>query len=334
MKYTKYVLTLLIFTLFLSVCAADEPAPDPLPSWNNEISKQRIIDFVDNVTDTNNDTFVPINERIATFDNDGTLWAEKPTYFQLIFIIDRVKAMAVDHPEWATTQPFQAALENDMTALKSAGMNGLLEMAMATHAGMTTEEFETIVKDWLATTRHPTTGKAYTEMVYQPMLELIDYLQANNFKVFIVSGGGIEFMRPWTEAVYGIPPEQVVGSSIETQYEIRGGKPVIVREPKIHFIDDKDTKPVAINRFIGRRPILAGGNSDGDFEMLEWTTAGDGARLGLIVHHTDAEREWAYDRESSEGRLDRGLDEANQNGWLMVDMARDWGVIYPVESGE
>ena len=334
MKYTKYVLTLLIFTLFLSVCAADEPAPDPLPSWNNEISKQRIIDFVDNVTDTNNDTFVPINERIATFDNDGTLWAEKPTYFQLIFIIDRVKAMAVDHPEWATTQPFQAALENDMTALKSAGMNGLLEMTMATHAGMTTEEFENIVKDWLATTRHPTTGKAYTEMVYQPMLELIDYLQANNFKVFIVSGGGIEFMRPWTEAVYGIPPEQVVGSSIETQYEIRGGKPVIVREPKIHFIDDKDTKPVAINRFIGRRPILAGGNSDGDFEMLEWTTAGDGARLGLIVHHTDAEREWAYDRESSEGRLDRGLDEANQNGWLMVDMARDWGVIYPVESGE
>jgi len=303
-----------------------------LPSWNNDISKQRILDFVASVTDPDNGSFVPENERIATFDNDGTLWSEKPTYFQLLFIIDRVKAMAVDHPEWATTQPFQAVLEDDMTALKSAGMNGLLELAMATHAGMTTEEFETIVKDWLATARHPTTGKAYNEMVYQPMLELIGFLQANDFKVFIVSGGGIEFMRPWTEEIYGIPPEQVVGSSIETVYEMRGDKPVIVREPKLHFIDDKDTKPVAINRFIGRRPILAGGNSDGDFEMLEWTTSGDGARLGLIVHHTDSEREWAYDRESSEGRLDRGLDEASQKGWLLVDMARDWTVIYPLKS--
>ena len=334
MKHTKYVLPGLILTFFLGVCSADQSAPDPLPSWNNDISKQRIIDFVASVTDTDNDTFVPENERIATFDNDGTLWSEKPTYFQLLFIIDRVKAMAVDHPEWATTQPFQAVLENDMTALKSAGMHGLLELAMATHAGMTTEEFETIVKDWLTTARHPTTGKAYTEMVYQPMLELINYLRANNFKVFIVSGGGIEFMRPWTEAVYGIPPEQVVGTSIESHYEVRAGKPVIVRDPKIHFIDDKDTKPIAINRFIGRRPILAGGNSDGDFEMLEWTTAGDGARLGVIVHHTDAKREWAYDRESSEGRLDRGLDEAKQKGWLLVDMARDWRVVYPFESEE
>lgn len=335
MKQTKYPVTgptALFFVLLLSFCMASQAVAEPLASWNNGESKQRIVEFVANVTDSKSDAFVPANERIATFDNDGTLWSEKPTYFQLLFIIDRVKSMAVDHPEWKTTQPFQAVLENDMTTLKAAGMHGLLELAMATHADMTTEKFETIVKDWLATARHPTTGTAYTEMVYQPMLELIDYLRANKFKVFIVSGGGIEFMRPWTEAVYGIPPEQVVGSSIETRYEIRDGKPVIVRDPKLHFIDDKDTKPLAINRFIGRRPILAGGNSDGDFEMLEWTTAGDGARLGLIVHHTDAKREWAYDRESSEGRLARGLDEADQKGWLLVDMARDWKVIYPFES--
>lgn len=335
MKQTKIVLpwlTGLIFVLVLNAASAGESEADPLPAWNSGTTKQRIIDFVARVTDSNSSAFVPVNERIATFDNDGTLWSEKPTYFQLLFIIDRVKSMTADHPEWRTTQPFQAVLENDMATLKSAGMHGLLELAMATHAGMTTEEFETIVKDWLATARHPTTGKAYTEMVYQPMLELIDYLRANDFKVFIVSGGGIEFMRPWTETVYGIPPEQVVGSSIETHYEVREGKPVIVRDPKLHFIDDKDTKPLAINRFIGRRPILAGGNSDGDFEMLEWTTAGDGARLGLIVHHTDADREWAYDRTSSEGRLVRGLDEAGQKGWLLIDMAKDWKEVFPTRN--
>jgi len=319
----------LVFLLALNTSSAAQATPDPLPAWNTGTSKQSIIDFVTRVTDSAGADFVPANERIATFDNDGTLWSEKPTYFQLLFIIDRVKSMAADHPEWKTTQPFKAVLDNDMAALKSAGVHGLLELAMATHAGMTTEAFELIVKDWLATTSHPTSGRPYTQMVYQPMLELISYLRANNFKVFIVSGGGLEFMRPWTEAVYGIPPEQVVGSSIETRYEVRDGKPVIVRDPKIHFIDDKDTKPVAINRFIGRRPILAAGNSDGDFEMLEWTTAGDGARLGLIVHHTDAKREWAYDRESSEGRLDRGLDEAGQRGWLLIDMAKDWKEIYP-----
>ena len=332
MKQTKTVLPWLsglIFILVLSTASAGETVTDPLPAWNGGTTKQRIIDFVDGVTDSNSSTFVPVNKRIATFDNDGTLWSEKPTYFQLLFIIDRVKSMAADHPEWKTTQPFKAVLDNDMAALKAAGMHGLLELTMATHAGMTTEAFELIVKEWLATARHPTTGKAFTEMVYQPMLELIDYLRANDFKVFIVSGGGLEFMRPWTETVYGIPPDQVVGSSIETRYEVRNGKPVIVREPKIHFIDDKDTKPLAINRFIGQRPILAAGNSDGDFEMLEWTTSGDGTRLGLIVHHTDAEREWAYDRESSEGRLDRGLDEADQKGWLLIDMAQDWKEIYP-----
>jgi len=332
MQHTKHILprlTGLIFILLLTACATNQPASDPLPSWTSGASKQRIIDFVAKVTDSDSDAFVPANERIATFDNDGTLWSEKPTYFQLLFILGRVISMAADHPEWRTSQPFQAVLENDWASLKAAGTHGLAELAMATQAGMTTEEFEVIVNDWVANARHPTTGKPYTQMVYQPMLELINYLEANDFKVFIVSGGGIEFMRPWTEAVYGIPPDQVVGSSLETRYEVREGQPVIVRDPKIHFQNDKDTKPVAINRFIGRRPILAAGNSDGDFEMLEWTTGGDGARLGLLVHHTDAEREWAYDRESSEGRLDRGLDEAGQKGWLVVDMARDWKVIYP-----
>jgi len=319
----------LILILSLTACAAKQPAPDPLPSWTDGSAKQQIVEFVSSVTDRDGNDFVPPNERIATFDNDGTLWSEKPTYFQLLFILDRVKSMAADHPEWKTTQPFQAVLENDMASIKAAGEHGLIELAMATHAGMTTEEFETIVNNWLDTARHPTTGQPYTSMVYQPMLELLDYLRANDFKVFIVSGGGLEFMRPWTEAVYRIPPDQVVGSSIETRYEIRNGKPYLVRLPELHFINDNVTKPVAINRFIGQRPILAFGNSDGDFEMLKWTTSGEGKRLGLLVHHTDAEREWAYDRESSEGRLIRGLDEADENGWLVIDMARDWQPIFP-----
>jgi phosphoserine phosphatase len=328
---TLLKVTGLVFSVVLTACTTNPLAPDPLPSWSEGLSKQQIIEFVNSVTKTGGSDYVAPGRRIATFDNDGTLWSEKPKYFQLLFIIDRVKELAADHPEWANTQPFQAILENDMAALKASGMHGVLELAMATHAGMTTEEFEIIVNDWLATARHPGTGKPYNSMVYQPMLELLDYLRANEFKVFIVSGGGLEFMRPWTEAVYGIPPDQVVGSSIETRYEIRDGKPVLVRLPELHFIDDKETKPVAINRFIGQRPILAAGNSDGDFEMLKWTTSGEGKRLGIIVHHTDAGREWAYDRESSEGRLARGLDEADENGWLIVDMARDWQVIYPYE---
>jgi phosphoglycolate phosphatase-like HAD superfamily hydrolase len=317
------------YFLLFTGCASVKAVADPLPSWTEGAGKQRIIAFVTAVTDRQNSHFVPASKRIATFDNDGTLWSEKPVYFQLLFIADRVRSMADDHPEWKTTQPFKAVLENDLDALKALGTNGLIELAMATHAGMTTGEFESIVADWLETARHPDTGLAYTAMVYQPMLELINYLKLNDFKVFIVSGGGIEFMRPWTEAVYGIPPEQVVGSSMETRYEVRDDKVVIVRDPRIHFINDKDTKPLAISRFIGRRPILAGGNSDGDFQMLEWTTAGEGNRLGIIVHHTDAEREWAYDRNSAIGRLDRGLDEAHKRGWLLVDMARDWQVIYP-----
>ena len=324
----------LVLVMTLMACAVSQPTPDPLPSWTNGPSKQQILDFVDSVTNSSSSDFVPANERVATFDNDGTLWSEKPTYFQLLFIIERVKSMATDHPEWKTTQPFQAVLEDDWAALKAAGEHGLMELAMATQSGMTTAEFEVIVTQWSTTAMHPTSGKLYTQMVYQPMLELMDYLRAHDFKVFIVSGGGLEFMRPWTEAVYGIPPEQVVGTSNEIRYEVRNGEPVLVRMPEIHFVNNDVTKPVAINRFIGRRPTLAAGNSDGDFEMLEWTTSGDGARLGLIVHHTDSNREWAYDRQSSEGRLDRGLDEADQKGWLLVDMARDWQVVYPHQVAE
>ena len=327
-------LVTLFFVLLLTACAGGQTSSDPLPSWTNGDTKHRIVNFVTRVTDGNSTFFVPENERIATFDNDGTLWSEKPTYFQLLFILERVKVMAEDHPEWSDTQPFKAVIEDDWATLKAGGAQSLVDLAMATQTGITTQEFQNTVRDWAENSRHPVTGKPYIEMVFQPMLELIDYLKANQFKVFIVSGGGLEFMRPWSEAVYGIPPDQVVGSSVETRYEVRDGKPVLVRESKIHFLNDKGDKPVAINRFIGQRPILAAGNSDGDFEMLEWTTAGDGERLGLLVHHTDANREWAYDRESSEGRLNRGLDEAGKYGWLLIDMASDWQVIYPDASGE
>ena len=277
--------------------------------------------------------FVPAAERIATFDNDGTLWAEQPMYFQAIFIFDRIKQLAPQHPEWKTKEPFASVLKGDGKTALAGGEHALMEMAMATHAGNTTEEFEQIVKDWIRTARHPVSKRPYTEMVYQPMLELLAYLRANGFKTFIVSGGGIEFMRPWAEKVYGIPPEQVVGSSIKTKYEPREGKPVLVRLPELNFIDDKDGKPIGINSHIGRRPIAAFGNSEGDLQMLQWTTAGQGPRFALYVHHTDAEREWAYDRMSSIGRLDKGLDEAQAKGWTVVDMKQDWKVIYPPAKG-
>jgi phosphoglycolate phosphatase-like HAD superfamily hydrolase len=271
---------------------------------------------------------VPASERIAVFDNDGTLWAEQPMYFQAFFIFDRIKQLAPQHPEWKTKEPFASVLKGDEKTALAGGEQALLELAMATHAGMTTEEFEKIVTDWITTAKHPTTGKLYTEMVYQPMLELLAYLRANGFKTFIVSGGGIEFMRPWAERVYGIPPEQVIGSSIKTKYEVRDGKPVIVRLPELNFIDDKAGKPVGIQTHIGRRPIFAAGNSDGDFQMLEWTTSGAGPRLGVIIHHTDAVREWAYDRASHIGRLAKGLDEAHQRGWTVVSMKDDWASLY------
>ena len=317
---------LLAVVLTLAVTVAH--AADPLPSWNDGPAKAAIVAFVDKVTKQGSADFVPEADRIATFDNDGTLWAEQPMYVQLFFALDRVKALAPQHPEWRTTQPFKAALDGDMKSLAASGEKGLITLVMATHAGMTTVEFEKIVKDWLATAKHPTTHRLYTKMVYQPMLELLAYLRASGFKTYIVSGGGIEFMRPWTSEVYGVPPEQVIGSSIKTKFELRDGKPVLVRLPEINFIDDKDGKPVGINQYIGRRPIAALGNSDGDLQMLQWTTAGEGARFALYVHHTDAEREWAYDRKSSFGRLDKGLDEARAKGWTVVDMKKDWKIIY------
>ncbi len=304
-------------------------AADPLPSWNDGKARQSIIDFVARVKKKGSPDFVPPAERIATFDNDGTLWAEQPMYVQLLFAIDRVKALAPQHPEWKDKEPFASLLKGDVKNALAGGENAKLEIVMETHAGTTTEEFETIVKEWIAAARHPTTKRPYTEMVYQPMLELLAYLRANDFKTFIVSGGGIEFMRPWTEEVYGIPPEQVVGSSIKTKFEMQDGKPVLVRLPELDFMDDKQGKPIGINSHIGRRPIAAFGNSDGDLQMLQWTTAGEGPRFALYVHHTDAEREWAYDRDSSIGRLDQGLDEAVAKGWTVVDMKQDWKIIYP-----
>jgi hypothetical protein len=303
-------------------------AADFLPSWNEGASKARIVAFVQDVTDPTSGRYVPPAERIAVFDNDGTLWTEQPMYFQLAFILDRVKALAPQHPEWRTQEPFKSVLAGDMAGVAAAGEHGLLEMMAATHAGMTADEFRSIVADWLATARHPRFKRPYTELTYAPMKELLAYLRANGFKTFIVSGGGVEFMRVFSERVYGVPPEQVIGSSILTKYELRDGRPVIVRLPEIEFIDDKAGKPVGINRYIGRRPILAFGNSDGDFEMLEYTTSAPGPRLGLIVHHDDGEREYAYDRKSSIGRLERGLDEAAQRGWVVVSMKDDWRTIH------
>jgi phosphoserine phosphatase len=310
---------------------AQTAASDPLPSWNDGATKQSIVNFVGAVTREGSPDFVPVPQRIATFDNDGTLWVEQPFPVQLFFALDRVKAMAPLHPEWKDKQPFKAVLEGDMKALAESGEHGLVELMMVTHAGMTSDEFSKIVVDWFATARHPRFKRPYTELVYQPMLELLAYLRVNGFKTFVVSGGGIEFMRPWMEKVYGIPPEQVVGSSIKTKFEMRDGRPVLVRLPEINFNDDKTGKPVGINEFIGRRPIAAFGNSDGDLEMLQWTTMTDSRRFGLIVHHTDAEREYAYDRNASLGRLDKALDAAAVNKWTLVDMKKDWKVIFPFE---
>lgn len=303
-------------------------AADPLPSWNDTPPKQAIMTFVDKITKEGSPDFVPVPERIATFDNDGTLWAEQPMYFQLLFALDRVQALAPQHPEWKDKGPFAALLKGDVNAALAGGEKAMLEIIMATHAGMTTEEFEQIVTDWIATARHPQTGRLSTEMVYQPMLELLAYLRTNSFKTYIVSGGGVEFMRPWTEKVYGIPPEQVIGSSIRTKFEMRDGKPVLLRLPDLNFIDDKAGKPVGIHQHIGRRPIAAFGNSDGDLQMLQWTEAGTGPRFMVLIHHTDADREWAYDRISGIGHLDKALDEARGKSWTVVDMAKDWKTIF------
>src|SRR5277367_2128723 len=303
-----------------------------LPSWSDGPAKQSIVDFVDKVTMEGSLDFVPVADRIAVFDNDGTLWAEQPFPVQGLFVFDRVRALAPQHPEWKDQQPFKAALENDMKALAAAGMAGLVELVMATHAGMTTEQFDRIVKDWIAKARHPKFQRPFTELVYQPMLDVLGFLRANGFKTFIVSGGGVEFMRTFSENIYGIPPDQVVGSSIVTKYEVRDGRPVLVRQPKLNFYDDKEDKPVGINVFIGRRPIAAFGNSDGDFAMLEWVTGGAGARFAMIVHHDDAVREFAYDRDAGLARLDRGLDEGPKRGWTMVSVKNDWKRVFPFDA--
>ncbi len=320
-------------TAFATLLAGGRPvaAQDALPSWNDGAAKSAIVEFVGKVTRQGGPDFVPAPQRIATFDNDGTLWTEQPVPVQMAFALDRVKALAPQNPQWKDTQPFKAVLEGDMKTLAEAGDRGLLELVTATHAGMSTEEFTKIVSDWLTSARDPRFKRPYTELVYQPMLELLAYLRANGFKTFIVSGGGIEFMRPWAERVYGIPPGQVVGSSIKTKFEMRDGRPTLFRLPELNFNDDKAGKPVGINEFIGRRPIAAFGNSDGDLEMLQWTTMSGGVRFGLIVHHTDAEREYAYDRNVTLGRLDKALDAAVVNKWTVVDMKRDWKVIFPFE---
>jgi hypothetical protein len=334
MRSRIHGLALLLVIVFtgVHVSPASASAQKALPSWEDKAAKQAIVDFVTRVTDESGPDYVSPEDRIAVFDNDGTLWSEKPVYFQLLFAIDRIKALAPEHPEWKTTQPFQSVLEDDMETLAKSGMRGVLELVMASHAGTTTTEFEAIVRNWIATARHPRFDRPYTDLVFQPTLELLAFLRANGFKTFIVSGGGIEFMRPWTEDVYGIPPEQVVGSSIKTEFVVQDGKPVLMRLPEIDFIDDKEGKPVGIHKFIGRRPIAAFGNSDGDLQMLQWTAAGDGPYFCALVHHTDAEREWAYDRDSHVGRLDKALDAAKAAGWTVVDMKDDWKVVYPFES--
>jgi phosphoglycolate phosphatase-like HAD superfamily hydrolase len=303
-------------------------AADALPSWNEGATKARIVAFVQAVTESGGKDFVPPAERIAVFDNDGTLWSEQPVYFQAMFVRDRVIALAPKNPAWKTQQPFASLIKGDMKAVAASGEKGMAALMAATHAGMTTAEFNKSVSDWIATARHPKTGRLLTDMTFQPMKELLAYLRDNGFKTFIVSGGGIEFMRPWTERVYGIPPEQVVGSSGGLQHELRDGKPVLVKLPTVVLNDDKEGKPVGIQRHIGRQPIAAFGNSDGDFEMLAWTTSAPGARLGVIVHHDDAEREYAYDRKSHVGRLDRGLNEAGARGWTVVSMKDDWKTVF------
>lgn len=329
--------TLLLTAAFLLTPPAFRAQPpaeqgDPLASWNEGPAKRAIEDFVIRVTRQDGPDFVPAPERIAVFDNDGTLWGEQPMYFQLAFMLDRVRALAPDHPEWKDKEPFKSVLAGDVKTALAGGQPAIAALTAATHSGMTTQEFQTIVKDWISQARHPTTGRLYTEMVYPPMVELLGHLRAHGFKTYIVSGGGAEFMRPWVERVYGIPPEQVVGSRGKLEFEMRGNEPVLVKQPEIDLLNDGPGKPVGIQQFIGRRPIAAFGNSDGDLQMLQWTTAGPGPRLAVIVHHTDSERETAYDRDSHIGKLDRALDEAAARGWTVVDMKSDWKVVFPFQS--
>ena len=338
----RFVPVLLLYAIFTVAACSDRPAstsvPDQagpaaaapvLPSWNEGATRQAIVDFVDRVKDPSSPDYVDPSERIAVFDNDGNLWAEQPLYFQLLFALDRVRAMADDHPEWIDTEPFRAILEDDREALSAIGEHELVEIVMATHAGMTVDEFDAVVAEWLATATHPRFGVPYTELVYQPMLELLSYLRDNGFKTFIVSGGGLDMIRAFSERVYGIPPEQVVGSAGELEFSLEGGVPTLTKTAGIHFVDDKAGKPVGIRRFIGRRPVFASGNSDGDLQMLQYTAPGERNALGIVLHHDDGEREWAYDRESHVGRLDAALDEAGERGWMVISMKDDWNKVFP-----
>lgn len=341
----KFKIYFLLVTMALAFCiGCTSPAPkdeatatvnhdmvvkDPLPSWKDGETKRAIIEYISRTTTEGSADFIPVADRIATFDNDGTLWSEQPVYFQLAFAIDRIKAMAPEHPEWRTRQPFKALLEGDLKTALAGGERAIMEIVMTTHAGMTTDEFSKTVSDWMSTATHPKTGKHYNEMIYRPMAELLQYLRLNDYKTFIVSGGGVDFMRPWVEKAYGIPPDMVVGSSGKVKYEVNNGQPRLIKLPELSFIDDKEGKPVGIHQYIGKRPVFAAGNSDGDYQMLQWTTSAPGyPRFGLIVHHTDAEREWAYDHESHIGRLAKGLDDAAQYGWVVADMKRDWKEIF------
>ncbi len=318
-----------IITLSIALATTTIAIADPLPSWNEGAAKQSIVSFVKKTTTEGSSDYVIPAKRIAVFDNDGTLWAEQPLYFQAIFIFDQIKTLAPKHPEWKTKEPFASVLKGDTKAVLAGGKKALLPLVAATHAGMTTEEFNQSVHNWITTARHPKTKRLYSEMVFQPMLEVLNYLRANGFKTFIVSGGGIDFMRVFAEKTYGIPPEQIIGSSGKVAYKVINGKPTLQKLPELNFIDDKEGKPVGIHQHIGRRPIAAFGNSDGDFQMLEWTTAGKGLRLGVYVHHDDADREWAYDHPSHIGQLKRGLEEAPKRGWTVISMKNDWKTIFP-----
>ena len=346
MKQFKYIfLVSIFFSIFFMSCETSEKETqketqntqtaitetDPLPSWNEETSKSNIIAYVSDVTNTESKNFIPIKDRIATFDNDGNLWSEQPIYFQLFFVIDKIKLMADAHPEWKTQQPYKAVLENNMDELMKQGERGLLQLVMATHSGNTTEEFKSDVQEWVKTAKHPTKNVTYDKLVFQPMLELLQYLRANDFKTYIVSGGGVDFMRAFVTEIYGIPEEQIIGSRIKTEFDYNDGNPVIRRLAELEFVDDKEGKPLNIQKIIGKKPVFASGNSDGDLPMMQWTASNKYKNFMLYVHHTDLDREWAYDRNSHIGRLDKGLDQAQKDGWTVIDMKNDWKVIYPFE---
>ncbi|AVA26438.1 MULTISPECIES: HAD family hydrolase [unclassified Rhizobium] len=332
-RNTETILASLIVAVFTLAAGFVSPAfsQEPLPSWNDTAAKSHIMAFVKATVTDGGEGYVAPEDRIAVFDNDGTLWSEQPYYVQLGFMLDRVKTLAPQHPEWKEKEPFKSILAGDLKGIAKSGEKGIVELGMATHAGMTTDQFASIVTDWFATAKHPKTGKPYTEMTYLPMRELLDYLRANGFKTYIVSGGGVEFMRPITEKAYGIPPEQVVGSTITTEFAIVDDVPVLNRLPEIDFIDDGPGKPAGINKFIGRKPIFVAGNSDGDYEMMRWTTAAKSPGFAMLIHHTDGDREYAYDRQSAFGKLDKALDEAGRRNWLVVDMKNDWKKIFAFE---